>query len=135
MIRAPKIVVIKSKTSELKKVEEFLKEVFDYYQLPNRNYNKVFLCVSEAVMNSIEHGNKYDESRNVSIEVICDNKELHITIKDEGDGFDVSTLPNPTLAGNIKKESGRGIHIIKTYCDNMKVEKNKSIICFKMNCK
>lgn len=135
MIKTPKIIVIKSKTSELKKVEEFFKEAFDYYQLPIHNFNRVFLCVSEAVVNSIEHGNKCDENRNVSIEAMCDGKEFNVIVKDEGEGFDISTLPNPTLESNLMKESGRGIHIIKSYSDNVKVNKNKSIICFKMNCK
>ena len=135
MIKPPKIIVIKSKTSELKKVEIFLKEAFEFYQIPKKNFNSVFLCISEAVVNSIEHGNNYDEEKNVSVEVACDKKEFIVTVSDEGKGFDMSALPDPTQKSNIKKESGRGIHIIKSYCETMEVVKNRSLIRFKMNCK
>ena len=135
MIKPPKIFVIKSNTSELKNVETFLKEVFNYYQLPKQSFNRVLLCVSEAVINAIEHGNKNDENKTVSIEIVCENEKFNVIIKDEGEGFDISKLPSPIAKNNIKKESGRGIHIIKSYCEKMEVNKNKSLIRFKINCK
>ena len=133
MITPPKILVIKSKTSELEKVECFLKETFEYYQLPGQSFNKVFLCISEAVVNSIEHGNKYNENKSVSIEITCKKNEFNVIIKDEGEGFDIYKIPNPTLEDNIRKESGRGLFIIKSYCDKMEVNKNESFIHFKMD--
>lgn len=135
MIKPPKIFVIKSNTSELKNVETFLKEVFNYYRLPKQSFNRVLLCVSEAVINAIEHGNKNDENKTVSIEIVCENEKFNVIIKDEGEGFDISKLPSPISKSNIKKESGRGIHIIKSYCEKMEVNKNKSLIRFKINCK
>ena len=131
MIKPPNIIVIKSKTSELKKVEVFLDETFKYYELSKEGFSKVLLCVSEAVVNSIEHGNKFDESKNVSIEAICSDEDLSVIVKDEGEGYDISKIDNPILKQNLKKESGRGIHIIKSYCDNMKVSKNEILIHFK----
>ncbi len=72
MINKPsKILVIKSNISELKHVEEFLYEVFREYNLPARYYNKTYLCISEAVVNSIKHGNQNDSKKNVSISVEC----------------------------------------------------------------
>ena len=38
-------------------------------------------------------------------------------IKDEGEGFDVSRVPDPTRDENILKEHGRGIYIIRSLVD------------------
>ena len=135
VIKPPKILKIKSDTSELKKVEVFLKETFIYYQLAENEFNRVFLCVSEAVMNSIEHGNKFDYNKTVSLEVVGENNELNVIVRDEGEGYDITKLANPTLKHNIKKESGRGIHIIKSYSDKIEVNKNESLIRFKISYK
>ncbi len=134
MIKPPKILVIKSDTSELKKVEIFLRDILKFYGLPKSNFYRIYLCVSEAVINSIEHGNKSDENKKVNIEVQCEGKELNITIKDEGKGIDIEKITDPTEKSNLKKESGRGIHIIRSYCDKYEFEKNKSFIRFKMDC-
>lgn len=135
MIKPPKILEIKSDTSELIKVEDFLKETFKYYHLPGSNFNRIYLCVSEAVINSIEHGNKNDRNKTVTIEMHFRKEELKVIVKDEGEGFDVTRLTDPTIKSNIRKETGRGIHIIRTYCDNIEFKRNKSLIRFKMNCR
>lgn len=56
----PKTIIIKSVNSELPKVEEFIKDYFKEYNISNKYFNKVWLCVSEAVINSIQHGNRND---------------------------------------------------------------------------
>lgn len=134
MIKPSKILVIKSDTSELRKVEVFIREALDFFELPKSNFYKIYLCVSEAVINSIEHGNKGDFSKEVRIEVLCQEEELNIIIKDEGEGIDADDIADPTATNNIKKESGRGIHIIRSYCDRFEFDKNKSFIRFKMDC-
>jgi serine/threonine-protein kinase RsbW len=134
VVKPPKILVIKSDTSELIKVEEFLKETFEYYHLAKDNFRRVYLCLSEAVINSIEHGNENDKNKDVTIEVQCDESELNFMVKDEGEGFDVEDIDDPTKVNNIKKESGRGIHIIRAYCDKIEFKRNKSFIRFKMDC-
>jgi len=39
-----------------------------------------------------------------------------VEVRDEGDGFKFRNLDNPTLVENIKKETGCGIHIMKSLC-------------------
>jgi len=39
------------------------------------------LCISEAVVNSIKHGNKNDLNKNVYIEVDCKMPEVDIQIE------------------------------------------------------
>lgn len=134
MIKTPKILVIKSDIAELKKVEKFLHDIFIECKISTKNFNKVFLCISEAVVNSIQHGNKNDKNKTVSIGIDCEAKEMNVFIKDEGEGFDISDVADPTTAKNRKLESGRGIHIIKSLTEKIEYNNGENFIQFKIDC-
>ena len=132
---APKILVIKSDISELKNVEIFLQKTFEEWNISQKNFNSVFLCVSEAVVNSIEHGNRNDKNKTVSIRVDCVEQQIDVCVYDEGEGFDFNNIIVPTLKENIKKESGRGIHIIKSLTKEVEYNDIGNRIEFKIECK
>ncbi|MFO7552048.1 MAG: ATP-binding protein, partial [Haliea sp.] len=69
MNKNPEILAIKSDKKELEKVEKFILQVFEKEEIPKECFNKVYLCISEAVINSIEHGNKYDSEKQVDIQI------------------------------------------------------------------
>ncbi len=135
IIRIPKILVITSDVAELKKVEDFLISIFNEYKLDKKYFNRIFLCISEAVMNSIKHGNKNDLKKQVSIIIDCSSEEMNIQIDDEGDGFDIEKVENPTLKENIKKESGRGIFIIKNLSDKIEYNEKGNQVQLNIECK
>jgi serine/threonine-protein kinase RsbW len=128
------ILVIKSKLDELYKVEQFLKEIFKRHELPDACFNKVFLCVSEAVNNSIIHGNKQLIHRQIEVNINCKEKTISITVSDEGEGFDIKTIPDPTHKDNILKESGRGLHIIKSISETVEFNEQAKGLHFQINC-
>lgn len=130
-----KILVIKSETSELRNVENFLLSTFEEYKISKQNFNRIFLCISEAVINSIEHGNKNDKNKKVCIGISCLGNEINVFIKDEGEGFDMDEISDPTCKENIKKESGRGIHIIKSLSENLEYNNDEKSIQFRFECK
>jgi len=129
-----KILVIKSDISELKKVELFVNEFFREYNIPSKHFNNMYLCVSEAVVNSIVHGNKNDVDKQVYITANFNGKILNVNIKDEGEGFRLKDVKNPLECCNIKNEAGRGIHIIKTLSYKIKYNKKGNSIHFKIDC-
>jgi serine/threonine-protein kinase RsbW len=97
----------------------FLEEIFAESNLNQSYFNSVFLGLSEALTNSIVHGNKLNDSKKVCIEVNCLNEVLFIEITDEGDGFPIDCLKDPTCMENLKKENGRGIFLIRQYADEV----------------
>jgi serine/threonine-protein kinase RsbW len=135
LTEAPEILFIKSDISELKKTEDFLLSFFRKNNLSKEHFNRVFLCLSEAVINSIQHGNRNDKRKQVSIQADCKKEFITIEISDEGDGFDYNNLENPTQRHNIKKESGRGIHIIKCLSNELEFKEKGKCIQFKIECK
>lgn len=130
----PEILVIESELSELQKVEVFIKEKFSECGLPQKYFNKVLLCVSEAVINAIKHGNKSNIHKKVCISIRCTDTEVQIQVEDEGEGFDIVKVEDPTLVENIRKESGRGIYIIKKLTDNLEYNKKGNKVKFKLIC-
>ncbi len=136
MIKSPpNILVIDSNHCELQRVESFIQEIFSSYNVPDSCYNKVLLCISEATINSIVHGNKSDHLKKVQLHVNCQNHIISIKITDEGEGFDYWSVPNPTAKQNLLKESGRGIHIIKSLAKSVKFNKKGNSLQFQIECK
>ena len=40
--------------------------------------------------------------------------------EDDGPGFDVSTLPDPTDPANLERPSGRGVLFMRTFMDDVR---------------
>jgi serine/threonine-protein kinase RsbW len=111
--------VVQSDPGLLPELEEFIIGIAEKYNLDKNKFNNLVLSFSEAVSNSIVHGNKLDKSKKVFIKVIVDGEKMIISIKDEGNGFDLKSVPDPTKPENLLKDSGRGIHIMKSFVDNL----------------
>jgi len=47
---------------------------------------------------------------------------LNFIIEDEGEGFDLEELKDPTSPENIQKPGGRGIFLIRHLSDDVKFE-------------
>ena len=60
-----------------------------------------------------------DKDKRVFIRVIFEDDQLHVEIKDEGVGFIVDEIDNPTENENLKKENGRGIFIMQNIADKV----------------
>jgi len=79
----------------------------------------VEIAVREAVTNAVVHGNQEDETKRVEIIFNCLEHALEIEVKDQGKGFDPTSVPDPTDAENILKTSGRGIFLMRSFVDDV----------------
>jgi len=129
------MLVIKSDVTELKKVENFLIDIFKKCDIEIKYFNKIYLCISEAVLNAIKHGNNHDLKKHVSISVDCNLNDFKVQIEDEGDGFDLRKVKDPTNIDNIRNESGRGIFIIRKLSNTIEYNEKGNRIQFKIECK
>lgn len=114
-----RFLVISSKLSHISRVRLFLDEIFAESNLDRAYFNRVFLGLSEALSNSIIHGNKFDENKNVQISVSFNDNLLTIEIEDEGKGFSFDCVRDPTNSVNLLNEKGRGIFLIQKLSDEM----------------
>lgn len=110
---------VSSDADLLPELDHFIINIAKEAGLPEEKFNNLSLSFSEAVSNSIVHGNKNNSDKKVKITVNIDPEKMTIIIKDQGNGFDLSSVPDPTKPENILKDSGRGIHIMKSFLDNL----------------
>lgn len=87
------------------------------FGLPEEEYNKMMIAVTEVAMNAIVHGNKENIFKKVKIYAEHDEKEMKIVLMDEGEGFEIDKLPDPTDMENILDLHGRGVFIARAMVD------------------
>lgn len=100
-------------------VESFIDNVKDRYELDDDIYGNIMIAVTESVNNAISHGNRNQQSKNVTLKLLLDDSAIRFQISDEGKGFDPQHLPDPTAPENLSNPGGRGIFLMKHLCDEV----------------
>ena len=77
------------------------------------------LAVREALVNAIKHGNQYLAHKPVDVEFLVERDAMAIHVRDRGQGFDSTLLPDPLAGENLLKPSSRGIFLIRTLMDEV----------------
>jgi serine/threonine-protein kinase RsbW len=83
----------------------------------------ITMAVREAMINAVLHGNAYDPNKRVNLSLEQNDRELVVTISDEGRGLDPDEIPDPLAEENLMKQSGRGIFIIRAFMDEVRFRK------------
>jgi serine/threonine-protein kinase RsbW len=87
----------------------------------------VSVAVRESVINAIKHGNREDRGKQVTIEFTLAPRRraerLIVEVLDEGEGFDPSSIGDPLAPENILKSSGRGIFFMRSFMDDVSIER------------
>ncbi len=106
---------------------------------------QVSTALGEAFSNAIDHGNleldstlresgleEYERirqervrqepfrDRRVHVTERVDNDSVTYVVCDEGRGFDLTSIPDPTDTSNLLKASGRGLMLIRTFMDDVR---------------
>jgi serine/threonine-protein kinase RsbW len=81
--------------------------------------SNLFIALDEAFVNAVKHGNKYDANKIVKVSAEVSANEARFTVEDEGEGFDVNSIPDPRNPENLFKTSGRGVLIIHNVMDEV----------------
>jgi len=75
------------------------------------------LCLEEAFMNAIKHGNDNDNTKCVNLKCWINGQIFRIQISDEGPDFRLEDIPDPTAEENLTNTSGRGLMLMRHYMD------------------
>ena len=112
---------------------------------PENERLRVTVALSEALLNAMYHGNlevgselrEKDEKayrqllderrrsapyrdRRVHVHARESPTEATFVVRDEGPGFDPTSLPDPTDPANLERVSGRGLLLIRTFMDEVR---------------
>ena len=86
---------------------------------------EIEMALLEALANAVIHGNGDNSAKRVYVTCRCYmDGEVSITVRDEGNGFDSSTVEDPTSLGNLLFTHGRGISLMKALMDEVSFEEN-----------
>jgi serine/threonine-protein kinase RsbW len=81
--------------------------------------SELIIALDEAIVNAIKHGNRCDASKSVSITAEFTAEGTRFIIADEGPGFDLCNVPNPTDPCRLLEPSGRGLYLINHIMDDV----------------
>jgi serine/threonine-protein kinase RsbW len=88
----------------------------------------VEIALREALANAIIHGNHENPRKHVYVRCRCKPGEVSIAVKDEGRGFDIKKMADPTAPENIGSVHGRGIYLIKALMDEVCFEEGGVVV-------
>jgi serine/threonine-protein kinase RsbW len=111
--------IFPSAISLMHSVLDYLMKRVEKVGVVNPESSNLFIALDEAFVNAVKHGNKFDAQKLVKVTAEVSNKEARFTVEDEGDGFDVSSIPDPRNPENLFKASGRGVLFIHNIMDEV----------------
>ena len=87
------------------------------------------IAVLEALANAVIHGNGENPDKQVHLSCRCSmDGEISIVVRDEGEGFDIRAVPDPTEPQGLLLTHGRGLHLMRTLMDEVSFEENGSVV-------
>lgn len=113
---------LQSKLESLSQIEKFVDNLCEQYAICEDDYGNILIAITEAVNNAITHGNRLNCDKIVSLNILGNPQEIEFVVEDEGEGFDYTKVPDPTLPENINKLSGRGIFLMRNLADDISFE-------------
>jgi hypothetical protein len=125
-------------------VHHFQEELTRMRLFPEGECLRAAIALDEALLNAYYHGNLEIESslreenqqeyfrlaaersqqtpyrdRRIRVEAKLSRSQTAYVIRDEGDGFDSSDLPDPRDPSNLDRPCGRGVMLMRTFMDEV----------------
>jgi two-component system, OmpR family, response regulator len=115
-----------SRFSYLEKVNDLIGRLFAHTELSPDEIWELKLAMHELGINAIEHGNKKNPDKIVRIECTIFEERLEFIVEDEGEGFELDRVPDPTDDDGMQRDRGRGIYLVSKLVDDIEYENNGS---------
>lgn len=133
--------------NDVHRVSDFVDELTRGRELDRGDADELGLALRELLLNAIEHGNlglSFEDKaralaegswkglvtrramlepyrrRAVRVTASWERHQVRFTIKDEGDGFDWRSLPDPTDPENLLRDNGRGVMMAAVSVDSLR---------------
>ena len=113
-----KVLVVPSSVEGLDQCLLIVDEIGKLFMMDFDTKFSLQTIVVESVENAIIHGNKSNRDLVIKISFTVTVQNVIIEVEDQGEGFDLNSIPSPITKQNLLKESGRGIYFIKSLCSS-----------------
>jgi serine/threonine-protein kinase RsbW len=112
-------VVLPSELEVLNSVDKASLKYCALAGLDEHTSSMVAMAAIEAVTNAVVHGNRLSPDKKVTVRYEWRPGEFRVTVSDEGEGFDLVCVPDPTDPERCLASSGRGIYIMREVMDTV----------------
>jgi serine/threonine-protein kinase RsbW len=87
------------------------------------------VALREALLNAVVHGNREDPSKRIYLRVRCRaDGEVSMAIRDEGAGFEIDSVPDPTAPEQLMSTHGRGIYLMRALMDEVSFHDGGTVV-------
>ena len=118
-----------SKVAAISPFTEQLMRFILNFRMADGSEIDIEMALLEALANAAIHGNGDDSRKSVYVTCRCYmDGEVSVTVRDEGKGFDSSTVLDPTALENLMFTHGRGIYLMKTLMDEVSFEEGGAVV-------
>lgn len=121
-----------SDTARGREVQEQIVAGMESYGFSLRQVFGVRLALEEALVNAIKHGNKMDLEKKVRVDWQLSSEHIRVRIEDQGVGFDVTAVPDPTDDENLDKPGGRGIMLMRSFMSLIEYNDRGNVLTMEM---
>jgi len=115
--------LLDSKLDSVDDAEELAIKMAEKAGFPEDDLHKIAMSVRETMVNAVVHGNRYNARKKVHVTVSNSPGRLEIKIADQGEGFDLESLPDCLQEENLLRNSGRGIFLMRAFMDEVEVRR------------
>jgi serine/threonine-protein kinase RsbW len=88
----------------------------------------VEIALREALANAIIHGNHENPRKHVYVRFRCEPDAVSFAVKDEGRGFDLNKITDPTAPENTGAVHGRGVYLMRALMDEVRFEEGGVVV-------
>ena len=120
-------VLLASNLESVDEAEELVLDMAKEAGFPEDDLHKISMAVRETVVNAVVHGNRYSAHKKVHLGASIGGGRLTVTVADEGDGFDLASVPDPLSDENLLHQSGRGLLLVRAFVDEFQLRKLTSV--------
>lgn len=117
-----------SEVSSISPFVDILMRLIKKFRWVPGNEGDIGVALREALANAVIHGNHEDPGKQVYVGCRGGADEISIVIRDEGQGFDIGQVPDPTAPENIESSHGRGIYLMKAVMDEVRFERRGTVV-------
>ncbi|MFV2005559.1 MAG: ATP-binding protein [Gammaproteobacteria bacterium] len=118
-------ITIQNRTTDCKKLFEFLLDYVDSNDISDDIFNDLKLIIEETFVNIASYAHEENETQTVTVELSSNTETISITFSDTGIAFNPITDCNKDIEKIDPCEGGMGIHIIKSLSDHLEYKRIK----------
>jgi anti-sigma regulatory factor (Ser/Thr protein kinase) len=120
----PSRLTLQSQLDDLARVWPWIETLSGAHGIPENTQFAVQLCLEEALSNIIRHGYRNRPGESVTVDCALDeNRELTLTVEDQGPPFDPLTAPEAEEPIDHLKPGGRGIRLMRRFAGSLSYQR------------